>query len=321
MTENAPAITLDASALSELNELSQNADTGVEKRQTTPRLRINQSDIDCKHGLGSWIIGLKKDEADNIIDHGHKVVELIVLAVRLGYNLYHEDEANREKDCQSPFFKSFGDAVYGITHGHKCDKHCPYRQPGIKDKCGCQRIIYALAITETGERIPCIFYAKNSSYKPFDEFLKDRSNYIIQTANGAQEVSEFMMSIKLGSTRKKNKSVNYFEPVLSKGAFQAGENGDMAPIRELYNLHVKANDALEQKSPAGKKEKDVTAPGVAPKAATPAAAIPPAAPTANQQMGELPAGYGGNTIIETEPVASQPADLDLESAILGACQD
>lgn len=323
----------DQDLLAELAGLSAKSNTGVgNDGQSIPQLRINQNDMDCKHGLGAWVVGMSKNKDGNIAEHGQKVVEFIILAVRYNFSYYVQND--KTKNCGSALFSNFREEVYGTNYGFLCGKTCPYRAEGLNPKCGAQIVIFGVAITESGERIKCIHYAKRSGYKAFSDILSDRSFFSVNTATGTQALESYMLSIFLGQERKKSGGVNYFVPVLTKGRLQivadAEGKRDMSLVHALYKDHLEANKAIELmnqqiKRKIEERQKKQAAGGYAPSIPMAGEDALDVTPVTPPTFTATPPFDGGTTAVPSNAlpvggvgaIGSNPGSPDLAALIMG----
>jgi hypothetical protein len=206
-------------------------------RNQVPILRINQKDADCIHGLGTWVVGLKKDADDNIEDHGHKVRAIVVLAVRNRYSYY--DVGDTSKNCSSPLFKNFDEAVYGSRYKQCCtDKSCAMRTKEGNPRCKAQKMVMAVAVTEANELIPCLAYMQGATYMPFANYIGDAK--MVKTKAGYREAPTYAFMTLLGTEKKKNGGVTYWE-----GTFKRGPFFDVEKFEYFHSKHEEALTYIE----------------------------------------------------------------------------
>lgn len=216
--------TLDTAALAHLSGMAAQANTGLSQASSLPVLKLNY-DPESKFPRGTWVVGQKKASDGSIEDEGKEVAGLIPLAVFDRYSYYNQ--ADTKLNCNSPFFH-FGDDmsfVVGTKHGQKCGPACPYRDKSMNPHCKAQKVVFAIAVTNDGEKVECIYYASGSAYMPLMEYLEAAS--VVATKSGSKmPVPYFSFLAKLGSKKERNSGTTYFVPVFTQGQFVGVENID-----------------------------------------------------------------------------------------------
>jgi hypothetical protein len=242
-------------------------DTGEDQGPRIPILKINQKAHKSKHGLGVWVVGMKLDEDDNPVEEGQKVKGLIVLAVRNRFSYY--DQGNTRNNCTSPIFASFQDEVRGSNYGYVCtDKTCPQRNKEGNPRCKAQKVVFASAITEANEFVDCVAYLQGANYMPFSTYIKEAKQ--IRTKGGFVEAPSYGFITLVGSEKKKNGAVIYYE-----GVFKRGSLLDKAKYEHFSKKHEEALHYIEAINKAMRSAPEETA---APAASAPPTAPPKAAP-------------------------------------------
>lgn len=305
---------------------SKGEDTGQDQGPRIPILKINQKVVGSKHGLGAWIVGLKVDEDDNVVEEGQKVKGLVVLAVRNRYSYY--DQGNTQNNCTSPIFASFFDEVRGNKYRNVCtDKSCPQRNKEGNPRCKAQKVVLAAAITEDNQTVDCVAYLQGANYMPFSTYIKDAKQ--IKTKGGFVEAPSYGFITLLGSEKKKNGGVTYYE-----GVFKRGQLLDRAKFEHFQKKHEEALAYIEAINRGINKGNDSEGTGEAPATSAPPAAPPASVPTRGKLKAVAPDVIDVETVDishlgpvtevdddipfdtgEGSAAAPEPDDFDIEAAI------
>lgn len=322
-SENVPA-TIDDSLLNLWNQNKTGEDIGGENGPRIPILKLiqpqNSALEQCKHGNGAWVIGFKRDKDGKIIDHGHKVKGLVILAVRNRYAYY--DQNNTNMNCTTSLFTNFQDAV-GSKHKYYCsEKTCPYRMKEGNPKCRAQKVVFGVAITADETLMDCIVYIQGSTYMPFSKYLEEDLTRI-RTKQGFVDAPTYGFVTYLGYEQKMNGAVVYFE-----GKFKRGD----APIgsEQFMKFHEKHLEALKlidsmnrtnsrsaDEAPSNGNASQGNRPGNMPPVGDSSVYdLPPAAPPMED---DIPFDLGaGSTSGVTSEAGPAPEDFDIEAAINNA---
>lgn len=322
---NVPA-NVNQEFLDALARMREEADTGVEEKNTIPQLKINQNELASKHRPGTWVVGMKKDKEQNITDDGAEVVSFIPLTTRRSFSLYSMKDPNI--NCNSPLFKDWSDEVYGTKHGFRCGSACPHRAMESTPRCSAQIVVFGIAITKDGDEVFCIHYAKGSGYSAFnDTFFSKGNGHIWQMPLGdmVTQVEIYGRQIDLSSVMRKNGGVTFFEPVLTPGKWVAVlDDGSISfePIQKMHNMHLKTLQAIDVMNNNILKKSKNAGGTAAPAGRTPGAA-PASRPAAidvgggaMEKIGSMPESYSGTPAKAPQPVsAALPNDDDLAALI------
>lgn len=145
-----------------------------------------------REGFGEWWVDRKVDGL-TVVTAGEKVAAGIVVAV---YNQYsYFDRVQKKNICRTEkMFKSFPNGLKGSHFDYQCGPECPHK---VAKNCKMQKIVFMMAITEAGNKIPCIYYCKGSAFMPFTEFFNKATSQII---NGkVVHVPMFALVVMFGS--------------------------------------------------------------------------------------------------------------------------
>lgn len=203
--------------------------------------------------LGKWVVGQNLayvEGTTEIISSGEEVVKFIPLQAFSQYSLYqfgHPDLTCSSAQFKMSEFNIVSETLTGNNHGYLCGKKvdkmpvCPYRQEGSRPKCGCQMVVYGIAITKDGEEVPCRTYLKSKSYFAFSTFLfgtydnnnKDAATHYV-SGGGEYNIPIYGFEVELGAVRtpvvdEDKKPVPgkfYFVPSFKRGDVFAAYDGD-----------------------------------------------------------------------------------------------
>jgi hypothetical protein len=310
MSEETALATLAEADLAALATMAKEA-SDVGGQQSLPVLKFNYAD-ESAYPKGCWVVGQKYDSDNGVIlDEGHQVKALVVLAVKNGYNLYVETD--RSKNCYSAIHNQ-NETVYGANYGYQCGRTCPHREQGVDPRCKAQKVVYGIAITEGGEMIDCVAYMKGTNYMPFVEYIEKA----IKVKNGAKyiEIPTYAFTTLISSEKVKKYYV---------GKYQRGTVFNMDQIkkfkekREAVEEYIaSANIPVIEKANKARGIKEASA-GVE------AARVRSDAPVPH--VGEAPPPWEGAIEVEAEPVEPSVAaavssdDDDIEDIISKAISD
>ena len=248
MTDQSKALATPDAALIELWKSTKTGEdaTGNNKIPIMKIVQPVSSALEpCKHSLGSWVIGLKRNEEGQVEDHGKLIKGFVILAVRNRYSYY--DINNTNTNCSTQLFgDDFREAV-GNKHKYNCiDKTCPYRMKDGNPKCRAQKVVFGVAITDEGEFIDCQTYVQGSSYMPFSTYVTNMKQ--VKTQGGYAEAPTYAFLTLLGSERKVNGQVVYYEGVFKRGPMFSPDKYKM--FHEKHLDVVALIKASNQTSPA-----------------------------------------------------------------------
>jgi hypothetical protein len=196
-----------------------------------PILKIN-TDANSKYPVGCWVVGQKKDNKGNIIDHGVKTSRIVILKVRNKYT--YRDEKNFSNNCYSPLHKNF-EKVQGSKYHNICGKTCPYRNPDLDKRCKANKVILAIAIDDNNEknRIDCMAYVKGDSFMPFVDFEKEST--IVKIGDQIHNIPFFAFLTSLSSNLVTKPGFKpYYVSVFKRSTF--------LPQPSIDNLEIKATE-------------------------------------------------------------------------------
>ena len=128
---------------------------------------------DSVYPKGTWIVGQKIQE-NKIISQGFKVIGMYILATRNRNNFFKEAKDGILADsCSSSYFINHGTTVMGDKYGSclSCSKKAKDIDKSLK--CKSQKVVFAIAITTEGEKVPCMAYLQGSNYMPFNNFTRE----------------------------------------------------------------------------------------------------------------------------------------------------
>ena len=193
-----------------------------------------------REGFGEWWLG-RKYEGRQVSVPGEKVKAIVIIDHYGQYSYY--DQATNSNLCHSPMFRSYPNGVRGSKFGFECGPKCPHRQG--KKPCKAQRVVFAIALTEEGDKIPCQYYVKGSGYMPFMEYVEKSSSMVM---NGKMiDLPTFAYVTELSAKEQSNGDTIYFAPVFKFASLIPVEKlksfQDMADqVRSYVEEEIKAQE-------------------------------------------------------------------------------
>lgn len=158
-----------------------------------------------RDGFGEWYVG-RKFEGRNVAAPGEKVPAIVIIDHFGQYSYY--DQATNSCLCHSPYFRTFPNGVRGSKFGYECGPKCPHKEA---KRCKAQRVVFAIALTGNGDKIPCQFYVKGTAFMPFLEYIQKSSQMVM---NGKLvDLPTFAYVTELSAREMVNGDTVYFAPI------------------------------------------------------------------------------------------------------------
>lgn len=195
---------------------------------------------DSVYPKGTWVVGQKVQE-NKIISQGFKVTGMYILATRNRNNFFKEAKDKTPADsCSSHYFINHGTTVTGDKYGSCLS--CPKKAKDIDKnlKCKSQRVVFAIAITTEGEKVPCMAYLQGSNYMPFNNFVKELSQ--VRLGNEVRQIALYSrMTIFEESKMEINGANDYYIAQYSLGQWVSKEM-----LKELDSLKAELDRTLKE---------------------------------------------------------------------------
>lgn len=191
-----------------------------------------------RDGFGKWFVG-RKYEGREVVEAGEEVAAIVVIDHYGQYSLYDKDQNKNLCRCDLYHGAFPPNGTRGSKFGNECGPKCPYRQ-GTKKACKVQRVVFCVAITKEGNKIPCIYYAKGSGFMPFVEFMAKSASQII---NGKLiNLPAFAYTINLASREDVNGDTIFNVPIFKFGQLVPVEKlEEFALLAEQVQNYVKTS--------------------------------------------------------------------------------
>jgi hypothetical protein len=197
--------------------------------QTINFQRLQIINKEGRDGFGDWYVG-RKFEGREVSIPGEKVAAIIVIDHYSQYSYY--DKKTNKNLCHSPMFKSYPNGIRGSKFGYACGPECPHKEA---KNCKMQKVVFCVAITVDGKKVPCIYYVKGMSFMPFVEYMKKATNQVI---NGNRvSLPSFAFVTELGTQEAVNGDTIYYSPIFKFSS--------LLPIEKLDELADLANQVAD----------------------------------------------------------------------------
>lgn len=209
-----------------------------------------------RDGFGKWFVG-RKYEGRDVVEQGEEVAAIVVIDHYGQFSLYNKDENKNECRCKL-YHGPFPNGQRGSKYGFECGSKCPHRQ-GTKKACKVQRVVFCMAITKTGNKIPCVYYAKGSGFMPFVEYIGKATTQIIN--GNLVNLPVFAFTTELGAREEVNGDTIYHVPIFKFGQLVPIEKmGEFALLADQVCEYVKEDGVVAEEAHDENNEppKDVT---------------------------------------------------------------
>lgn len=251
-----------------------------------------------RDGFGKWFIG-RKFEGREVVEQGEEVAAIVVIDHYGQYSLYDKDTNKNVCRCDL-FHGPYSNGTKGKPLGFECGPNCPNRQ-GKKKACNAQRVVFCMAITRSGNKIPCVYYAKGSGFMPFVEYMNKAVTQII--GGKLIELPMFAFTTELGSREEVNGDTIYNVPIFKFGQLVPMDKmPEFALLADQVQNYVKTNATVADEHA---NEEEDAAPRIPTATAGPATVTPIRKDM--DTMDEAP--WGGDTVTPTITGGEDTDDL------------
>lgn len=224
MTVETAVATYDEAMAERLAAMASPADMIVNSGPDVLKINYDEESI---HPRGAWVLGQRKDKEGKIIEEGHLVDKIVIVAARCRYTYYHEATG---ETISTQIFEG---------GGQPADKaEVTARVAALGGELKFQMVLFGMAIVE-GKLKEFVSYQGGVAYNPLKAHLIDLSTIVTPTKK--LTVPLFSHITLLGPTEKGKKgSITYFTPVFKKGPIMT-----MEQVEFFAKARDKAHDFIE----------------------------------------------------------------------------